>query len=36
MRWAGHVARFVMIRNTYTILVWNLQTWRPLGRCGRR
>jgi hypothetical protein len=31
MRWAGHVARMGETRNTYRILVGNLEEKRPLG-----
>jgi hypothetical protein len=32
MRWAGHVARMGKMRNTYKILVGNLERKRQLGR----
>jgi hypothetical protein len=36
MRWAGHVARMGMNRNSYRILVGNPEGNRPLGRSRRR
>jgi hypothetical protein len=34
IRWAGHVARLVMIKNAYIILVGRSKRKRPLGRPG--
>jgi hypothetical protein len=36
MRWAGHVARMGVTRNTYRILVGTPEGSRPLGRPRRR
>jgi hypothetical protein len=36
MRWAGHVARMVEVRNAYSILVGKSEGMRPLGRPRRR
>jgi hypothetical protein len=36
MRWAGHVARMGLKRNSYRILVRKLEGKRPLGRPRRR
>jgi hypothetical protein len=36
MRWVGHVSRMGKMRNTYKILVAELQRKRPRGRHRRR
>ena len=36
LRWTGHVARMEQSRNTYRVLVGNLEEKRPLGRSRRR
>ena len=36
MRWAGHVARMGERRDVYTVLVWETEGKKPLGRPRRR
>jgi hypothetical protein len=36
MRWEGHIARMVKMRNSYKILVGKPEGKRPLGRPKRR